>query len=116
MDVHPPQHPLHTWRDFFIRIATIVVGLLIAIGLEQTVELFHRHEQVHQAEHRLAVESESKGKTLEKDETAVAVIRHHVLADLGTLRSLRARLALNNPFQHTRLHWSYCPLPVWSRP
>jgi hypothetical protein len=29
--------PPHTWRDFFIHVATIFVGLLIAAGLEQTV-------------------------------------------------------------------------------
>jgi hypothetical protein len=45
LDVHPPHASVHTWRDFFIHIATIVVGLLIAIGLEQGVERLHeRHE------------------------------------------------------------------------
>ena len=43
LDVHPPHAPTHTWRDFLIHIATIVIGLLIAIGLEQTVEAVHRH-------------------------------------------------------------------------
>jgi hypothetical protein len=46
LDVHPPQHTPHTWRDFFIHIATIVLGLVIAIGLEQTVESVHH---LHQA-------------------------------------------------------------------
>ena len=31
LDVHPPHHAANTWRDFFIHIATIVIGLLIAI-------------------------------------------------------------------------------------
>jgi hypothetical protein len=45
LDVHPPHGPTHTWKDFFIHIATIVVGLLIAVGLEQTVEsIHHRHQ------------------------------------------------------------------------
>jgi hypothetical protein len=46
LDVHPPHESAHTWRDFLIHIATICVGLLIAIGLEQAVEaLHHRHER-----------------------------------------------------------------------
>jgi hypothetical protein len=45
LDVHPPEHTPHTWRDFFIHIATIVIGLLIAIGLEQAVEAIHHHHQ-----------------------------------------------------------------------
>ena len=47
LDVHPPHHPTHGWRDFFIHIATITVGLLIAIGLEQTVEAVHHRHQRH---------------------------------------------------------------------
>jgi hypothetical protein len=43
LDVHPPHEAAHTWKDFFIHIATIVVGLLIAVGLEQTVEAIHHH-------------------------------------------------------------------------
>lgn len=27
LDVHPPHEATHTWTDFFIHIATIVVGL-----------------------------------------------------------------------------------------
>src|ERR1700722_5601661 len=42
LDVHPAHHAANTWRDFFIHITTIVLGLLIAIGLEQTVEALHR--------------------------------------------------------------------------
>ena len=48
LDVHAPHASAHTWRDFFVHIATIAVGLLIALGLEQTVEAIHRHhERVH---------------------------------------------------------------------
>jgi hypothetical protein len=45
LEVHAPHEPLTTWKGFFIHIATISIGLLIAIGLEQTVEYFHHREQ-----------------------------------------------------------------------
>jgi hypothetical protein len=46
MDVHAPHAPLHTWKDFWIHLGTITIGLLIAIGLEQSVEWMHRiHER-----------------------------------------------------------------------
>jgi hypothetical protein len=48
IDVHVPHKSEHTWTDFFIHIATIAVGLLIAIGLEQTVEAIHHHHQRRQ--------------------------------------------------------------------
>jgi hypothetical protein len=48
LDVHAPHQLVHTWKDFFIHIATICVGLLIALGLEQTVEAVHHHHQREQ--------------------------------------------------------------------
>ena len=45
LDIHPPHEAAHTWKDFFIHIATICVGLLIAIALEQAVERLHHHYQ-----------------------------------------------------------------------
>ncbi|MGA8707707.1 MAG: hypothetical protein WB646_12045, partial [Steroidobacteraceae bacterium] len=30
------HYTVHTWKDFFIHLATISIGLLIAIGLEQS--------------------------------------------------------------------------------
>lgn len=45
MEVHPPEHPIFTWKQFFIHMATICLGLLIALGLEQAVEAMHRRHQ-----------------------------------------------------------------------
>jgi hypothetical protein len=56
LDVHPPHESIHTWGSFFIHIATIVVGLLIAVGLEQTVEYFHHRHQVSEIRRSLAEE------------------------------------------------------------
>src|ERR1700722_17928535 len=52
----PTHHAASTWRDFYIHITTIVLGLLIAIGLEQTVEWMHHRHQLHQLEADLHTE------------------------------------------------------------
>ena len=62
LDVHPAHHAATTWRDFFIHIATIVLGLLIAIGLEQTVEYFHHRIEVKETREALAREREENLK------------------------------------------------------
>jgi hypothetical protein len=59
IDVHPPHHTANSWRDFFIHIATIVIGLLIAIALEQTVEYFHHRHQVAQLTEQMRAEAQS---------------------------------------------------------
>ena len=46
LDVHPPEHGIYGVRDFFLHLLTISVGLLIALGLEASVEaIHHRHER-----------------------------------------------------------------------
>ncbi len=46
IDIHPPQHGSMTRRDFFVHLGIVVLGILIAIGLEQSVEyIHHAHER-----------------------------------------------------------------------
>ena len=56
LDVHAPHDGIHCWKAFFVPIATIVVGLLIAVGLEQTVEHFHHRHQLAGVRESLSVE------------------------------------------------------------
>ena len=67
LDVHAPHESIHTWKSFFIHIATISVGLLIAIGLEQTVEAIHRHHQYRKLDLELHNEALDNKKRAEGD-------------------------------------------------
>ena len=67
LDVHPPHSATHTWKDFFIHVGTICVGLLIAVGLEQAVEAVHHKHQRHQLEEDLRAEAESNGQVIGRD-------------------------------------------------
>ena len=62
LDVHPPHQAAHSWRDFFIHIATIVVGLLIAIGLEQIVEHVHQRYELRETREALAEDLQANNK------------------------------------------------------
>ena len=68
LDVHPAHHAASTWRDFFIHIATIVLGLLIAIGLEQTVERIHQHYQLRETRETLERERKANEKAWANNE------------------------------------------------
>jgi hypothetical protein len=70
LDVHPAPHSASTWREFFIHIATIVIGLLIAIGLEQTVEKLHQRHQRHQLQEALQRDGEANREYI-KDNIAM---------------------------------------------
>jgi hypothetical protein len=47
---------MHTWRDFAKEVGIIVLGVLIALGAEQTVEALHWMLRVHEAETAMRVE------------------------------------------------------------
>jgi hypothetical protein len=55
MDIHKPK-PWRGWRELLKEIGTIVIGVLIALGAEQSVEWLHRTTEV--AEARTALHDE----------------------------------------------------------
>ena len=66
LDVHPAHHAANTWRDFFIHIATIALGLLLAIGLEQTVEAVHHHREREELIAAMRAEAQSNQPVFER--------------------------------------------------
>ncbi len=67
LDVHAPHETIHTWKSFLTHIAAIVVGLLIAVGLEQTVEFFHHRHQRHSLDEALQINGEANRKYIQDD-------------------------------------------------
>jgi len=65
LEVHPPHETAHSWKDFLLHIATICVGLLIAVALEQTVEAVHRAGERRELREELVHESEQMLKDSE---------------------------------------------------
>lgn len=89
LDVHAPHQVIHTWNDFFIHIATIVVGLLIAVGLEQSIEAIHHRHQRLELEEEMHAVFESDAKLDEEDFEKLARFRTY-LAELRA--AIQARL------------------------
>jgi len=67
LDVHPPEHGIHGVRDFFLHLLTITVGLLIALGLEQTVEAINHHNQRKEAEAQIRQEIRENRTTIQNN-------------------------------------------------
>jgi hypothetical protein len=72
LDVHAPHESINTWKSFFIHIATICVGLLIAVGLEQSVEALHRAYERNHLRGSLQHETEQILRDSVRVETAVS--------------------------------------------
>jgi len=93
LDVHPAHHAAHTWKDFFIHVATICVGLLIAIGLEQTVEYFHHRHQIHVTRERIREEARLNQRILREDEHGLEQIEANLDHALVLVRSAKGQKA-----------------------
>jgi hypothetical protein len=89
LDVHPPHEAAHTWKDFFIHVGTICVGLLIAIGLEQTVELFHHRHEANHAREMLAEEIKLNDQTQRTEQYVLTLHDAYLYNDLLVLGRLR---------------------------
>ena len=87
LDVHPPHHAATTWRDFFIHIATIALGLLLAIGLEQTVEFFHHRHQASEARENIQREAAENVPILQHSLQLLAADLQQLSKDLDLLNS-----------------------------
>src|ERR1700719_2252905 len=87
IEVHPPHENVNTWRQFFIHIAAITIGLLIAIGLEQTVVYFHHRHQLQEARRELTAELEENRRVLAKNLDAVRKMTAELDANMALLHA-----------------------------
>jgi hypothetical protein len=87
LDVHPAHHAASTWRDFFIHIATIVLGLIIAVGLEQMVEYIHQRHQARDARTNIQDEIRVNLDILQEDQKYLADAQQELTRNLDLLNS-----------------------------
>ena len=100
MDVHAPHEPIHTWRDFFLHLATITIGLLIALGLEGLVEAAHHHHLLHQAEMNLRAEMSSNRQTLAGDEKQLDGTEQQIESNLSLLTAVKTHQPTSRQLAH----------------
>lgn len=90
MDVHPPHEPVHSWRDSFIHIGLMTVGVFIALLLEGVVEHFHHRELVQQARENIRHEIEANHKAAQENLGHLKDNAGKVKAGLNTLHYMRS--------------------------
>ena len=104
MDVHPPHGAIHGWRDFFVHLIIITLGLLIALGLEGVVEWAHNKHLVHTAEANLRAELQVNRKTLAGDLRFLNDFQKQMESDLSILSNYKAT---NHASQQLRFNWRW---------
>ena len=112
MDIHKPK-PIHSLRELGTEIGVIVVGILIALGLEQAVESWHINERTEAAQ--AAVDSEVRFNLAKANrELDMRACMERQLAalsdaigqdDQDEVRRLLATGAIVEPFPWTDAAW-----------
>jgi hypothetical protein len=96
LEVHPPNEPVHGWRDFFIHLATITIGLLIALSLEGCVEFWHHRQLVHEAEASLQIEIEANARELQGALGEVRKEQEFLKKDIAVMKKIIANPKVPN--------------------
>ena len=83
MEIHKPK-PIHNWRELTTEIAVIVIGILIALSLEQMVENWHERKQYREARDAMHDELNYDVSNISRREKFEPCIRQR-LNDITTL-------------------------------
>jgi len=114
MDVHPPHQPIHSWRDFFIHLITITIGLLIALSLEGLVEMVHHHNLVNEARADLRSELTANHSRVAGNLAEVRADENRIGANIKILRAIQAgsKLIGNNELTYD-FRWNSFGNSAW---
>ena len=102
MEIHKPK-AAHNWREFLIEIGTIVIGILIALGLEQSIEAFHERQLAHEAQDAIDAEMRANLDLIASRLSRQACIERRLdqvtglLADWKSDKEMPEGLALGDP-------------------
>jgi len=117
IDIHPPHESVRSWKDVFIHLGIITVGLLIAISLEQGVEKLHQIHERHQLEAGLRVEAKQNLIIMDLDRQYFDARKAWLLAlrqDIDTVRASGGKIKLPlRPAPKDDGAW-FPDAPVWN--
>ena len=97
IDIHAPHESTHSWRDILIHLAIVIIGIFIAIGLEQTVEYFHHLHQRHQLEDNMRGELRVNVRHDAQDFRILADVRAYTVELKSAVTARRTGKTLPQP-------------------
>jgi hypothetical protein len=103
LDVHPPHEKIHGFKDFLLHLLTITIGLLIALGLEGSVEHWKQRELQKDADTKLRQEIRDNAKEIALVHSANATEQ----ANLGKIVEFLSARKKNQPYDMRQLRLDF---------
>ena len=102
MEVHPPHGPIRSVKEFLVHLLAITIGLLIALGLEASVEWVHHRRLVREARENIFQEIRDNERNIAGELNALPTEKSYLWKTLDAVKRLsRRQTEFNEDFQWT---------------
>lgn len=71
-EVHAPEHPFKSVKEFFLHIVTISIGIMVALGADAIVEHYHHRELVEETRTAFLSQIDDNRKAIVENQKSVA--------------------------------------------
>jgi hypothetical protein len=89
-DIRFVRHVTRHWKEFFVQIVAIAIGLLLALALDRIVGYFHERHQLAQARRDLRLEIEENRHAWERNVAEVQRVQKELAIDLTVIQALQS--------------------------
>ena len=89
MEIHPPEGPIHSLKDFLLHLSMIAIGVLLALGAEGLAEHVHNRHLVREAKENILGEIQDNHKTLQDNLPKLLSNEQQLKTLLETLAKVR---------------------------
>jgi hypothetical protein len=111
MEIHAPDKPIHSQKEFLFHMFTVVLGILIALGMEGIVEWAHHRALVREARANITEEIRRNKETV--DESIKDI--HQREAELSHIVDLMNKVAKDrNAIKNQSMHFGIAMHDLYS--
>jgi len=109
VDIHPPYGPIHSFKEFFLHLLTVILGILIALSLEGLIEWRHHGSLAEEARSNLTVEIRENRQLLTGGLAAAPDAEQRLK---GTIETIEAYRKNHRDDRTSKLDWSFGLFPL----
>ena len=109
MDIHPPHGPVNSFKDFFLHLLTVILGILIALSLEGLIEWHHHRSLAEEARSNLTSEIRENQQLLAGGLAAAPDAEQRLKATIEAIEAYRKN---RRDDRTSKLVWSFGLLPL----
>ena len=103
MEIHAPDKPIHSKKEFLFHMLTVVLGILIALALDGIVTWAHHRVLVREARENIATELRNNKETIQKALPEIQDKQKQVQHIMATIDELEK----NPKFEVKELHYNF---------